>query len=178
MKWTSSLKVLLIRISQDRNRSPVTEASRAYKQAAYTLSTMTANPPQHTFEASFVSGSFAGSQKSIFSSLMPTLQGRGPIGSAVRIVLKLQHELSNALSSFSTDTFGSKKGFEDSARKAIKVLDLLQHSADLGSMEALYTLGRISLVSQCFCLIQPPVFMISVLVSTDRPLPIRPSSSL
>lgn len=36
---------------------------------------------------------------------------------------------------------------EEMTRRAIKVVDLLQHAADLGNMDALYTLGRITLVS-------------------------------
>jgi hypothetical protein len=41
---------------------------------------------------------------------------------------------------------GSKRKEDEQRSKAIKVLDLLQHSVELGSMEALYTLAKVSLV--------------------------------
>jgi SEL1 protein len=46
---------------------------------------------------------------------------------------------------------GASKGKEEELRgKAIKVIDLLQHSAELGHLDALYTLARVSLVSFYF----------------------------
>jgi hypothetical protein len=41
---------------------------------------------------------------------------------------------------------GSRKKGDEMRGKAIKVVDLLQHSAELGNMDALYTLAQISLV--------------------------------
>jgi SEL1 protein len=41
---------------------------------------------------------------------------------------------------------GSKRKEDEQRTKSIKVLDLLQHSVDLGSNEALYTLAKVSLV--------------------------------
>lgn len=87
--------------------------------------------------------------KSLISAFLPNLQGRGPIGSAIRIFLKLHHQLFTGVSSLGKDGFGlggSKKKEEELHRKAIKVVDLLQHSAELGHTDALYTLAQISLV--------------------------------
>ena len=39
----------------------------------------------------------------------------------------------------------SKKG-EEMRGRAVKIVDLLEHSIELGNVDALYTLGRISLV--------------------------------
>ena len=41
---------------------------------------------------------------------------------------------------------GNKKKEEELKTKAIKVMDLLQHSADLGNKDALYTIAMVSLV--------------------------------
>ncbi len=41
---------------------------------------------------------------------------------------------------------GSKRKDEDLRGKAIKVLDLLQHSAELGNTDALYTLAQLYMV--------------------------------
>ncbi|THU78924.1 HCP-like protein [Dendrothele bispora CBS 962.96] len=113
-----------------------TEASRAYKQAMHTLSTMTAHPPVHTYDSS----SYIGNSKSVLSSVLPNLQGRGPIGSAIRIIGRIQQQFS------ADDSVKEPKKKDDEVdRKAIKVLDLLQHSAELGNTDALYTLGKISL---------------------------------
>lgn len=45
-----------------------------------------------------------------------------------------------------TDGF-SRRRAEDVQGKSIKVIDLLQHAVELGSMDALYTLAQVSLVS-------------------------------
>jgi SEL1 protein len=41
---------------------------------------------------------------------------------------------------------GSRRKDEEQRLKAIKVLDLLEHSIELGNTDALYTLAKISLV--------------------------------
>lgn len=77
------------------------------------------------------------------------MQGQGPIGSAVRIITKLhQHTLRRITYGLGKDGLGlgSRRRDEEMRGKAIKVVDLLQHSAELGNMEALYTLGQVSLV--------------------------------
>jgi SEL1 protein len=118
------------------------EASRAYKHALATLAALTAPPPSYTHDPS--TGSSSTASNSLLSSILPNFQGQGPFGSALRIAVKLQQRL------FAKTTFsrlGYKKKRDDENRgKAIKVKDLLQHSAELGNEEALYKLAHISLV--------------------------------
>ncbi|KAF8201015.1 hypothetical protein BJ912DRAFT_1054465 [Pholiota molesta] len=104
------------------------EAVRAYKQAISTLTTLRAHPPQHTFDPALANGN--GHSKSIFSSFLPNLQGQGPIGSVVRIILKLHSSVNRVVSVLSPETLGlgTKKKDEELRGKAIKVIDLLQHS--------------------------------------------------
>lgn len=92
---------------------------------------------------------------SLFSALLPNAQGQGPIASAIRIVLKLRQQ--KWLPGFVTQLLGKQLGSgrkkdEDLAEKAMKVLDLLQHAADLGHTDALSTLARLSLVSTAIML--------------------------
>jgi len=78
---------------------------------------------------------------SFLSSFLPSAQGKGPIGNAMRITQKLYHRL------FSSDrSAGTRKKDEEMQRKAIKVIDLLQLSAELGNPEALFALAHVSLV--------------------------------
>ncbi|KAJ7106038.1 hypothetical protein C8R43DRAFT_1165340 [Mycena crocata] len=118
------------------------EATRAYKQAINTLSTLTANPPLHTYGSSFSVGNAANS-RSMLSSFFPNLQGQGPLASAMRIALKLQRQVVNTILSGVGKESRTKR--EETKGKAIKVIDLLQHSAELGNSDAFYTLGQISL---------------------------------
>ena len=124
-------------------------AVRAYKQAVSTLSTLKAHPPQHTFDPALANGN--GHSKSIFSSFLPNLQGQGPIGSVVRIILKLHNSVNRITNVLSPEGLGlgTKEKDEELRGKALKVIDLLQHSAELGNMDALFTLGQVSLVSTC-----------------------------
>ena len=74
------------------------------------------------------------------------------MGSAIRIILKIhQYTFNRFGNTFSKDGLGlgSKKKDEELRGKAIKVVDLLQHSAELGNMDALYTLAHVSLVRVC-----------------------------
>lgn len=124
-------------------------ASRAYKQAVATLATLTAHPPSFTFDPSLINN---GNSKSIFSAFLPNLQGQGPIGSALRIFLKLHYHTVRRLSialglGQETIGMGSRRKDEEQRLKAIKVLDLLLHSAELGNTDALFTLAKVSLVS-------------------------------
>ncbi|KAE9408748.1 HCP-like protein [Gymnopus androsaceus JB14] len=112
------------------------EASRAYKQALYTLSTLTAHPPAYTSDTT----SHSLNAKSLLTAFVPSLQGRGPIGSIYRIISKIQQQFGSP----KEDT-ASRRKTEDVNPKAIKVLDLLQHSAELGNMDALFTYAKISL---------------------------------
>ncbi|KAJ7668547.1 hypothetical protein DFH06DRAFT_1182031 [Mycena polygramma] len=118
------------------------EATRAYKQAIVTLSTLTARPPLHTYGSSFSAGN-AQPSRSLLSSFFPNLQGQGPLGSAMRIATKIQRQIVNGVLAGVGKESRSKQ--EETKGKAIKVLDLLQHSAELGNSEALYTLAQISL---------------------------------
>lgn len=74
------------------------------------------------------------------------------MGSAIRIILKIhQYTFNRVGNAFSKDGLGlgSKKKDEELRGKAIKVVDLLQHSAELGNMDALFTLAHVSLVRIC-----------------------------
>lgn len=77
------------------------------------------------------------------------IQGQGPLGSIIRIIIRL-HQQSSLLRDklFGLGLGGASRKKEDELReKAIKVVDLLQHSAELGNLDALWTLAQISLVS-------------------------------
>ncbi|KAJ3715938.1 hypothetical protein DFJ43DRAFT_1101399 [Lentinula guzmanii] len=123
-------------LEAQKHDEQMAEALRAYKQALYTLSTLTAHPPAHTYDAA----AHLSSTKSLFTSFIPTLQGRGPIGSIYRIIYKIQHKLGSH-----KEQVTPKRQTEDLHPKAIKVVDLLQHSAELGNMDALFTYAKISL---------------------------------
>lgn len=127
-------------------RNSCLPALRAYKQAMSTLNLLRTQPPQHTFDPALASG--IGNSRSIFSSFLPNLQGQGPIGTVVRIILKLHGSVTRISSILSAESLGlgTKKKGEEGSRKAIKVVDLLQHSAELGNMDALFTLAQVSLV--------------------------------
>ncbi|KAG1721409.1 hypothetical protein EDB19DRAFT_1898333 [Suillus lakei] len=114
----------------------------AYKSALFTLSNLTAHPPSHTHD---VFSQPTTTTPSLLSALLPNPQGQGPLGSAIRIALKLRQQF------FLFRLFGGPSGSaarrkdEEMRGKAIKVVDLLQHSAELGNLDALFTLGYISL---------------------------------
>ncbi|TEB38352.1 HCP-like protein [Coprinellus micaceus] len=123
-------------------------AARAYKQATAVLHALNLKPhSQHVFDAGLATPN-NDNARSIFNSFLPNFQGQGPVGSAVRIVLKLHHLITHRVSSSFTKEglgLGSKKREEDFRAKAIKALDLLEHSTELGNTDALYTLGLVSL---------------------------------
>ncbi|KAL1941435.1 hypothetical protein VTO73DRAFT_7252 [Trametes versicolor] len=121
---------------------PAVEASRAYKQAVSTLATLTALPPMQSEEPSHHSSGYP------LSSFLPSIQGQGPIASAMRILVKLKNH--SWLPSVVTDYLGrelsnGRRREEEARGKAVKVIDLLQHAAELGHSDAMYTLGQISL---------------------------------
>ncbi|KAI0302368.1 hypothetical protein B0F90DRAFT_1809833 [Multifurca ochricompacta] len=97
------------------------EAARAYKQALTTLATLTLCLPL------------------VHSRSTTNFHGQGPLGSALRIAIKLRHQ--SWLPRFLASRFSQESG-----RRAIKVIDLLQHAADLGHLDALFALGKISLI--------------------------------
>jgi SEL1 protein len=122
-------------------------AARAYKQALATLATLTSLPSSRAFETHPHQFSWH-TGNSIISSLLPNPQGQGPLGSAIRIAIKLRHQswLPRFLSSRLPQESGRRRSDEELSGRAIKVMDLLQHAADLGHSDALFTLGKISLV--------------------------------
>ncbi|KAF8908028.1 hypothetical protein CPB85DRAFT_1310505 [Mucidula mucida] len=112
------------------------ESTRAYKQAVHTLSALSSHPSPYQALSS------ASNSKSILSSVLPNLQG--PIGSAIRIANRIQQQVFNILMG-GGKLSGMRRREEEMYRKSIKVVDLLQHSAELGNMDALYMLGQISM---------------------------------
>ncbi|KII95703.1 hypothetical protein PLICRDRAFT_150569 [Plicaturopsis crispa FD-325 SS-3] len=132
---------------EDSEVDEASEAARAYKHAMATLTTLTAAPPVYTNDPSYNYGNTH--SNSLLSSLIPNAQGQGPLGSAIRIAIKLHQQswVRRIASGLRLEGMGSssKKRDEELRGKAIKVIDLLQHSAELGHSDALYTLGRVSL---------------------------------
>ena len=120
-------------------------AARAYKQAMATLTYLKVHDTLHAPSSSF-GGVPSASKSSLLSSF---LQGQGPTGSFLRILFKLhQITFGRILNILSQDTLFSfsRERAEELKGKAIKVVDLLQHSAELGNLDALYALAQISLV--------------------------------
>lgn len=115
-------------------------ATRAYKQAMHTLSALSSHPSPYQA----LSSSTQQSSNSILSSILPNLQG--PIGTALRIADRLQQRLFYGLLGGGGKSSSARRKEEEMHHKSIKVLDLLQHSAELGNTDALYKLGHISLV--------------------------------
>ncbi|KAM5533642.1 hypothetical protein V8D89_012690 [Ganoderma adspersum] len=107
-----------------------------------TLTTLTALPPMQSEEPMHHSTHIP------LSSFLPSIQGQGPIASALRILVKLRNQ--SWVPSFVTDYLGrerlnGKRKDEELKGRAVKVIDLLQHAAELGHTDALYTLGQVSL---------------------------------
>ncbi|EPT02547.1 hypothetical protein FOMPIDRAFT_1143800 [Fomitopsis schrenkii] len=125
---------------------PSVEATRAYNQAVSTLSTLTALPPSQSEESSpYLSHNNNGFQ---LSTLFPSIQGHGPIASAMRIAVKLLHQpwLPTSITGYVKEELGGgRKKDVELHSKAVKVIDLLQHAADLGHNDALFTLAQVSL---------------------------------
>jgi SEL1 protein len=81
------------------------------------------------------------------ASYTTTASARGPITAALRWI-KQRSKWRSKSNRRAGDHFAGISGDEG---QALKVVDLLEHAIELGSVDALYTLGEISLVS----LIQP-----------------------
>jgi len=126
----------------------VSIATRAYRQALSTLSTLTSHLPAFTFDPTLIT---IAKPKSLLSAFLPNPQDQGPVDSVLKMLMKNYHSMRCLISALRTGQDSSGKGFrqkdEEQCTKAIKVLDLLHHSVELGSMDALYTLAKISLVS-------------------------------
>jgi SEL1 protein len=123
-------------------------AARAYKQALITLATLTSIPSYHSHSFDTHHQFSWNTGNSILSSILPNPQGQGPLSSALRIAIRLRHQswLPRFLSSRLSQDSGRRRSDEELSRRAIKVMDLLQHAADLGHLDALLALGKISLV--------------------------------
>lgn len=111
-----------------------------------TLSNLTAYPPPYDHDP--FSQSSVSQATSFLSSYLPSAQGQGPIGRAIRIAIKLRQKFSPFRIFSWTDSLAAaaRKRDEEIRGKAIKVIDLLQYSAELGNTDALYILARLSLV--------------------------------
>ena len=113
-----------------------------------TLATLTALPPMQSEEPAHHASGFP------LSSLLPSIQGQGPIASTLRILVKLRNHswLPSVVTEYLGREFSNGRRKEDEHRgKAVKVIDLLHHAAELGHTDALYTLGQVSLVRPFLC---------------------------
>ena len=139
--------------------SQAKEASQAHLQALQTLSALTAastqasDPYSHTSSHSSSSPSIL---TSFLSTVFPTPNQRGPIATAIRIAQRLRQQswtprpvlaLFGLVGPSSKGGSGRSRRSEEMRGRAVKIVDLLEHSIELGNVDALYTLGRISLVS-------------------------------
>ncbi|TCD60621.1 ERAD-associated protein [Steccherinum ochraceum] len=120
------------------------EAARAYKQAVVTLNALINAPTAPRPNDRLVSPSHG---PSLLSYILPNAQGQGPVASAIRIAMKLRHQswIPRSLKNMFTAELGGKKKEDEMTGRAVKVIDLLQHAAELGNADALYTLAQISL---------------------------------
>ncbi|KIY50282.1 HCP-like protein [Fistulina hepatica ATCC 64428] len=118
------------------------EAEWALNQALSTLSTLTASPPHHTLDPTLNSHR---TTKSLISSLLPSIHGHGPFSSVLRVLSKIQNYSPFQYISFSNDYLPPPSHGRKAVGKAVKVIDLLQHSAELGNMDAVFKLGQLSL---------------------------------
>ncbi|KAH0829180.1 hypothetical protein J3R83DRAFT_2728 [Lanmaoa asiatica] len=120
-------------------------ATHAFKLAMITLSNLTAHSPPYGHDP--FSQSSTSQALSFLSSYLPSAQGQGPIGRAIRIAIKLRQKLYpfQLFSWTDSSAAATRKKDEEIRGKAIKVIDLLQYSTELGNTDALYTLARLSL---------------------------------
>lgn len=120
-----------------------------------TLSNLTAHPPPYDHDP--FSQSSISQATSFLSSYLPSAQGQGPIGRIIRIAIKLRQKVSSFRIFSWTDSSAAaaRKKDEEIRGKAIKVIDLLQYSAELGNTDALYTLARLSLVRSLLSRVVP-----------------------
>ncbi|KAI5123803.1 hypothetical protein M0805_009098 [Coniferiporia weirii] len=116
------------------------DANKAYGQALQALASISTYQPLHT------PGVSDAQPNTIFTTLFPNQQG--PIASLIRIIYKLRQQswVPRFLSaSLGRDSWSAGRKKEEMQGKAVKVVDLLEHAAELGHMDALYKLGHVSL---------------------------------
>jgi SEL1 protein len=132
------------------------EAALAHSQALQTLSALSAAQTQSSDPYSHSSSSTQRSiLSSFFGSLLPTPNQRGPIATTLRILQRLRQQswMPRLISTIAGFGISSGKGSSGRRRndemrgRAVKIIDLLEHAIELGNIEALYSLGRVSLVS-------------------------------
>lgn len=114
-----------------------------------TLAHINTHPYAHREDTSHNSYGAQGYPTSFWFALLPNIQGQGPIASAMRIVLKLRHQtwIPSIVTNFlGKELGGGRKKEEELQSKAVKVIDLLQHAAELGHTDALYALSQLYLV--------------------------------
>ncbi|OBZ69692.1 Protein sel-1 1 [Grifola frondosa] len=120
MRRTRLMKVMAFRL--------LTLQRKSIKQALSTLATLTALPPLQSEQPSYYTPNF-------------------PLSKYDAHTVKLRHQ--SWLPHFLTGTWQGALWWEEKGRRvpweAVKVIDLLQHAAELGNTDALYTLGQISL---------------------------------
>ena len=124
-------------------------ADRVYKKAVTLLSTI--HDSSSTQKAQSATHASSGLLSRAFSSVLPDPHGRGPISSAIRIVMKLRHQswlprIIWTILGFNGDDRegGSKAG--EGYRTTASVISLLKHATSLGHTDAMFTLASISLV--------------------------------
>lgn len=121
------------------------EAAQAHHEALQTLSFLessSSQPTSSTTPRSLLSSSVG--------SFLPISNQRGPIASALRIVHRLRQQSWIPRPILFLLNFGGpgphrNKSDEELSETAIKILDLLEHAIELGDVDALYTMGRVSL---------------------------------
>ena len=142
------------------------------------MATLTALPSSRGFETHHQFSWSTGN--SVLSSILPNPQGQGPLGSALRIAIKLRHQswLPRFLSSRFSQESGRRRSDEELRGRAIKVMDLLQHAADLGNLDALFVLGKLSLVLLSLSLMPLVAVPNSILASTNPAFHCRPCTGI
>lgn len=122
------------------------EAAQAHHEALQTLSFLESSPAQST--SSTIPRSLL---SSFVGSFLPVSNQRGPIASALRIVHRLRQQSWIPRPILFFLNLGGpgphhSRSDEELNETAIKILDLLEHAIELGDVDALYTMGRVSLV--------------------------------
>ncbi|GJJ08477.1 hypothetical protein Clacol_002695 [Clathrus columnatus] len=132
-------------VTNSPSRTQSQEAARAHTEALQTISALGSSPTQATgvnTPPSLLS--------SFIGSFLPVHNQRGPIASALRIIHRLRQQSWMPKSVVFLLNFGEPRASrgrrnEELNEMATKVLSLLEHAIELGNVDALYTMGRVSL---------------------------------